>query len=440
MFGTLKTSCLLAAVLIGISGSLRAEDLYLNDGLAYEIDYTIDGSLWVENATVSLYNPAHIFGFAITGSGAVLDIYGGQIDYMLLVSTSDNGLPDGVVTVYGTEFAVDGVTVAPDTPELFLSNQTLSGVYQDGTPFSVVVDCTVEGNAEYLHYQTVKLGWIVQQPVIEVSALDYDFGQADVGTEVLGAVTLHNAGNANLTVQSVTVVQDEPVQFGFTPLQVIPVTLEPGASIDIETWFAPAVGGESVATLQVVSSDPQAPLVEITLSGEGLALEVTPEQQIRDILDVLEQGFINGTITGVGRGRSAFNKAFVFTQTLITAKRLIDTEYDFYAVKVLDEAEQKCDGDKSPADFIEGPDAPVINAMIVELMQMLDTDDGHHWHFCKTWKKPHVHHHKLHLKPAKQQCQQPHKQDHLEKARQQLEQHLKNKYKQQQEKKKSHHR
>lgn len=389
MSAVMKKTCFLAALLFCVSGSVKAEDLYFNDGLAYEIDYTVDGSIWIENATVTLYNPAHILGFAITGSGAVLDIYGGQIDYMLLVSTSLNGLPDGIVTVYGTEFAVDGVPVAPDTPELFLSNQTLSGVYQDGTPFSVVVDCAVEGNAEYLHYQTVKLGWMVQQPKIEVSQPDYDFGQADIGTEALGTVTIYNTGNANLTVQSLAVVQDEPVQFGFTPLQVIPVTLEPGAFVEVELWFAPALEGQSAATLQIVSTDPEASLVEITLSGEGLATEVTPEQQIRDILDVLEQGFVDGTISGAGKGRSAFNKAFVFTQTLITAKRLIDADYGLFAANVLREAEKKCDGDSRPADFIAGPDVPALHAMIVELIDTLDANSHPEWHWRKNWK----HHH-----------------------------------------------
>jgi hypothetical protein len=393
MFSVTKKSCLLAAVLICICGTARSQDVYLNDGLAYEIDYTINGSLWIENATVSLYNPAHILGFAITGSGAVLDIYGGQIDYMLLVSTSENGLPDGIVTVYGTEFAVDGAPVAPDTPELFLSNQTLSGVYPDGTPFSVVVDCTVTGNAQYLHYQTVKLGWIVQQPRIEVSELEFDFGQAAIGDEALGTVTVYNTGNANLTVQSLSVIQDEPVQFGFTPLQVIPVTLEPGAFIDVEIWFAPELEGQSVATLQIVSTDPDVSLVEITLSGEGLDLEITAEQQIRAILEVLEQGFLNGTIQGAGKGQSAFNKAFVFTQSLITAKRLIDADYDFYAATVLRDAARKCDGDNRGADFVTGPDVPVVHAMIVDLIDMLDTGRRPKWHRHWWWKHHHWRHH-----------------------------------------------
>jgi hypothetical protein len=387
MWTVMKRTCLLAALMVSVGGLAKAEDLYLNDGLVYVIDYTIDGSLWIENATVSLYNPAHITGFTITGSRSVLDIFGGQIDYMLLVSTSDDSLPDGVVTIYGKEFAVDGAPVAPDTPELFLSNQTLSGVYEDGTPFSVVVDCTVTGNAQYLHYQTVKLGWVVQQPIIEVSQVDYDFGQADIGTEVLGTITVSNTGNANLTIQSLSMVGDEPVQFGFTPLQVMPVTLEPGAAIDVEIWFAPAIEGQSAATLQIANSDPNAPLVEVTISGEGLAVELEPEEQIRAILDVLEQGFINGTIKGAGKGRSAFNKALVFTKSLIISKRLIDADYDIYALIVLMNVEKKCDGDNRPADFITGPDVPVLHGMIVELIETLKADCDPNRGFCRILKR-----------------------------------------------------
>lgn len=370
MFTKMK-SCLLCLAALIACGPVYAEDVYLSDGQSYAIDYMIDGSLWIETASVSLYNPAHITGFAITGSGAVLDIYGGRIDYMLLVSTSDNGLPDGIVTIYGTDFAIDGVPVAPDTPELFLANKTLTGVYEDGTAFSMVVDCAVSGNASYLHYQTLKLGWVVQQPQIEIACTEYDFGEANIGSAVSGVVTVSNIGNANLNLQSVSILQDEPVHFGFTPLQVIPVTLEPGSAIDIEIFFYPALGGSSEAILRLTSSDPAAPEVDIRLIGTGLITELTAQENAQAILEFLEEGFAAGTIVGEGKGKSAWHKAYAFQRMLLTARQLIDAGYDRVALIALYDAYKKCDGRRMPPDFVSGQDVPDLNAMIADLINQI---------------------------------------------------------------------
>ena len=171
-----QIAAFLVAVLLCIGPGMTYADIEFAGGATGLIDYTVDGSVWVYDANVTMVEPAHILGFVITASGAVLDIYGGQIDYMMLISTSDDTLPEGQVTVYGTEFAVDGIPVEPGTSELFLQYQTLSGVYEDGTPFSYIVDCAISGNANYIYYQTIKLGWVVSEPDIEVSQYDYDFG------------------------------------------------------------------------------------------------------------------------------------------------------------------------------------------------------------------------------------------------------------------------
>lgn len=372
MFNRMKRIQLLAAVMLCSGGLLFAEDLYLNDGLSYQIDYTIDGSLWIENASVGLYNPAWITGFAITGSGAVLDIYGGQIDYMLLVSTSDNGLPDGVVTIYGTEFAVDGVAVPTDTAELYLTNKTLTGVYQDGTPFSIVVDCAISGNATYLHYQTLKLGWIVAQPQVAAAPSQYDFQQVDIGSTGWGLVTVSNTGNANLTVQSLSIAQSEPAQFGFTPLQVMPLTLEPGMSVDVEVYFTPAVEGYSEATLNIESSDPATASLSIRLGGSGVVVELTPEQQVQAVVEFLQEGLAAGTIEGEGKGSCAPNKARTFAKMVKASKLLIDAGYYDYALEALGVVEKKCDGRKAPADFVKGQDVAALHTMIAELIAELD--------------------------------------------------------------------
>jgi hypothetical protein len=183
-------------------------------------------------------------------------------------------------------------------------------------------------------------------------------------------VTVYNAGNANLTLNSVSVMQNEPLQFGFTPLQVIPVTLEPGMSIDLEISFTPAKEGLSEASLHLFSSDPTMPDLEIQLLGEGAAVEFTPERQAQPCW-TLCSCLAAGTIAGEGKGQSASNKAATFCKMIAAAKQLIEAGYNEFALEALDDIQKKCDGKKAPADFVSGQDAAVLHGMIIELMNKL---------------------------------------------------------------------
>lgn len=365
------STAFLIAFLLCISPGMAYADIEFAGGVTAQIDYTVDGSVWIYDANVIMVNPAHILGFVITASGAVLDVYGGQIDYMMLISTSDDTLPEGQVTVYGTDFAVDGVPVEPGTTELFLQYQTLSGVYEDGTPFSYVVDCAISGNANYIYYQTVKLGWVVSEPDIEVSHYDYDFGQMDIGTTQYGVLTVYNLGSEALTIQSIEIQQDQDVQFGFTPLQVMPLTLAPNTAFDIEILYAPVLEGSAQATLQLTSDDPDQPALQVALTGEGISVVLSPGEQMTQLFDAFDLAVQDDLIQGVGNKKSAANKLKTFGKMLAIADELIAGGYDEEALDTLHLIEAKCDGEKSPKDFVAGDEVANLNALINELINAL---------------------------------------------------------------------
>jgi hypothetical protein len=366
-----QIAAFLVAVLLCIGPGMTYADIEFAGGVTAQIDYTVDGSIWVYDANVTMVNPAHILGFVITASGAVLDVHGGQIDYMLLISTNDLSLPEGQVTVYGTDFAVDGVPVALGTTELFLQNQTLSGVYEDGTPFNYVVDCAISGNATYIYYQTVKLGWIASEPAIELSQNGYDFGQTDIGTTQTGVLTVYNFGNEALTIQSLELEEDQDVQFGFTPLQVMPLTLAPNTALDIEIFYTPVVEGSAQAAFKVTSNDPDQPIVQIALSGTGVSVVQSPGQQMTQLLDAFAVAVQDNLIQGVGNKKSAVNKLKTFGKMLAIADELVAGGYDEEALDTLLMIEAKCDDQKSPKDFIEGDGVADLNALINELINTL---------------------------------------------------------------------
>jgi hypothetical protein len=362
-------------VLAFFGGSLAAYgDIDFSGGVTAEIDYLVDGSVWIYDANVIMYDPAHILGFVVTGSGAVLDVYGGIIDYMLLISTTDLGLPEGDVTIYGTDFAVDGIPVDPNITELFLQGQALSGVYESGTPFAYPVDCVIVGGGDFAYYQTVKLGWLHSEADIELSQSDYNFEQVDVGTDQAETVLVFNQGNASLTIQSLQLEQSQQAQFAFTPWQTLPVTLDPNSFIDLEFAFSPVIEGVDTAVLTLVSNDPNDPMVDVVLTGEGMPVVLSPEEQITQILDTYDTyntAVEEGTIQKNGKKRSARNRLKVFRKMLVIANRLIDGGYGDPALEVLVMIEKKCDGRKRPKDFVRDPAAADLNEQINELIDTL---------------------------------------------------------------------
>lgn len=364
---------LYAILIVHCSTAATAEDLHLFGGVTEEINYTVEGSIIIEDANVIMYNPAHILGAVISGSGAVVDIYGGQIDVMLLISTSDNDLNDAYVTVYGSDFAVNDVPVVPGTTELYIPYQELSGVYYDGTPFSFMVDCYLTGSpGGSFYFQTVKLGWIESQSDIELSHHDYDFGQVKIATEQSGEITVYNLGNASLTINELMLEQDEYEQFNLELLGTLPVTLEPDKWLTLNVSFEPVIEGLSEAVVYISSDDPNDPLVSVQLLGEGMSLSAVEQSAI--ILDIYDTALEAETITGVGNKKSAANKSETFGKMLAVADELLLADYRDEALETLLMIEAKCDGQKSPKDFIQGPDAEVLNMMINELIAALQQE------------------------------------------------------------------
>ena len=369
--------CMLA---VCISGAVADEEY--DNGVIVTIDREVLGYLWIKDATVNLYENAWVknvydawgnllsAGDVWADSGSKLNIYGGKIDSLVIVTSSYNGLPEANVTVYGREFSVNGVPVEPGTSEVFLQGETLSGVYENGTAFAYNVDCFWEGN----FYLTVKLGWIIATPQIEVNTDAVDFGEVEIGTEQTARVSVTNTGSANLSLQSIGILQDAEAGFSVTPLAQLPVTIEPDGVVEIELAFTPSGEGAAAATLQLGCDDPEYALVEVALTGTGflsandIEIVLTPREQIAEIIAFYKDGLKDGTIAGIGPGKSAKNKAVALGKMLLSAQKLINSGYDRLALVPLESAAKKTDGNKKPVDFVAGDSVAELNAMIDELI------------------------------------------------------------------------
>jgi hypothetical protein len=292
-----------AVIVTMTAGSLAGADEIYSGGVTVDINRDVNGYLWIEDATVNLLENTHIknadlYGDVYAVSGSVLNIYGGVIDNYLYVTTSYNDMPEAQVTVYGSQFAIDGVAVAEGTPEVFLQAQQLSGIYQNGTPFSHQVDCFMEGD----FYLTVKLGWVTSKSKMVVSPTSLDLGQIKVGTTAQQSVTIANEGNANLSLQSVSFVQGSNAGFSYTPVLQLPQTIEPGTTITVNVVFAPAAKGQALGTLKITGDDASAPAATVALTGMGTIPDITVEPESIDFGQILMSTSETKVITIANQG------------------------------------------------------------------------------------------------------------------------------------------
>lgn len=131
---------------------------------------------------------------------------------------------------------------------------------ESGDPENPVMQVPVTGHSE-----------IEPQPVIHVEPQALDFGEVPLGSTVEETVTVNNTGGAPLTINGVTV---EGMDSGdFTETNDC-TTLSPEQSCTVKVNFTSNEDAERSAVLSIRSDDPEAPQVDVPLSGRAQVDEV----------------------------------------------------------------------------------------------------------------------------------------------------------------------
>ncbi len=103
-----------------------------------------------------------------------------------------------------------------------------------------------------------------------VSAGRVAFGQVRPGESATAAVSVTNAGPGPLYVASVTLAGPDAERFALASGTVVPAALLPGESPWVVTiQFSPSTYKTCHAVLAIASDDPNRPVVEVALEGEG---------------------------------------------------------------------------------------------------------------------------------------------------------------------------
>ena len=193
------------------------------------------------------------------------------------------------------------------TPETFETN----GAY-----------VSVEGNDESNPDVKVLLTGGGDAPVIDVSPIDFDYGDISIGCDNEERITIRNQGNQDLVVDSVTQMVTQPVdilmEMGSLPAP--PWTIQPGHELDFLVSYIPSDIGSDASDIEIVSNDPIVPLVEVTQEGTGDVEQwytQTWQQEEIPVLDVLwvidNSGSMNQFQTSLSQNISSFMTAFAQT-------------------------------------------------------------------------------------------------------------------------------
>ena len=113
---------------------------FVDVGETADIDYAIEGDYLLVLGTANLYPGAYVDWGIYASTGCTVNIYGGEIGdgFFVLLYT---GEPIPVVTVYGTDFALDGVPLGPLADQFFTDSSglgVLTGTYENGDPIDLL--------------------------------------------------------------------------------------------------------------------------------------------------------------------------------------------------------------------------------------------------------------------------------------------------------------
>ena len=220
----------------------------------------------------------------------------------------------------------------------------------------------------------VCLPCVYGEPDINVVPLSHDFGQVEVGSSETVVITIHNDGDDPITIHDATFTAPSSSDYSITSFFFPPVFFTAGGLFNLEITFAPSVGGPSQATLEIESSDPDQPLVQVALTGQGTGGETTPPEQIAEINDFVITSVDDGTLIGTGSGSSARNRLRTFAKKLQKVESLIEQEFFSEACALSKSVYKHCDGLDHPKDFVDGVATPELAAKIEELITALDCD------------------------------------------------------------------
>jgi len=159
-------------------------------------------------------------------------------------------------------------------------------------------------------------------PVIDVSPLEFDYGDISIGCDNEERITIRNEGNQDLVIETITQMVTQPVdilmEMGSLPAP--PWTIPPGNELDFLVSYIPSDIGSDASDIEITSNDPINSLVITEQLGDGDVeqwFSQSWQQEEIPVLDVLwvidNSGSMNQFQTNLSTNISSFMNAFAGT-------------------------------------------------------------------------------------------------------------------------------
>jgi hypothetical protein len=235
-------------------------------GSAEVAQYTLTGSL-VSNFDVEQYgitDPEGVEFNPESGTLFVIDSAGiGEI-----IETTIRGTLIRTIDISAASAVKPaGITFAPGSLDPSIMNIYIVDRNSDGAS-------PIDGR---MYELSLQCGGIDQDISVTPSSLDY--GNALIGTSSALTVTIQNVGGEDLNVTGISLGTGSSSEFEITS-DPSPVTIASGGNQTVEVTYSPLDVGPDAGTLEIVSDDPDEPVVTVTLTGSGIDwvpdISVTP--------------------------------------------------------------------------------------------------------------------------------------------------------------------
>jgi hypothetical protein len=246
-------SCTAQVTFTPTAGGLRNGSLNVQSGNS-TLTANLTGTGGVATATLS--PTALSFGSQLVGSTSAAQA-------VALSNTGNIALTIANIAVNG-DFAQSntcGTTLAPGAA------CTISITFTPAARFTRTGSLTVQSNSTP-SAASVSLSGTGIAPVATLTA-SLSFAPQVVGTTSTQTATLANAGDAPLTISSISATGD------FTQSNNCPATLAAGSSCAIQVRFTPSAAGPRSGALAVSDSDPASATQTAALSGTGLDYQLS---------------------------------------------------------------------------------------------------------------------------------------------------------------------
>ena len=288
--------------------------------------------VWFDNVIhyPGTHNGTYDFEMIIYPDGKILFQYrtvSGDIDTATIGIQNEDG-DIGLEVVYNSNYVEDNLALLFKRQIDWLDVSPLNGAIVSGDTDFINISVSTEDLdvGEYscdlivtsndpnssLITIPVNLTVVSQMPDIVVSTDSLDFGVVYIGNDSTLVLAVSNQGSDPLIVSNISSDADE-----FT-VDITGFTLQPAQSQNIDVTFTPISDELIAGVLSIDSNDPNDPIVEVSLSGQGLIPGVPNIDVSADSLDygiVIVGTDSLKTVTVSNNGDTTLSVSEIYTNT-----------------------------------------------------------------------------------------------------------------------------